>query len=62
MLRPGVPPIRAIVQQPEQLINPPILSGVIQPRSPIILTIPSQILVSSVFFGILHDYSVERIV
>jgi len=61
MLRPGVPPMRAIVQQPEQLIVPPILSGVIQPRSPVISTIPSRILVSSVFFGILHDYSVKEI-
>jgi hypothetical protein len=54
--------MRAIVQQPEQLIVPPILSEVIEPRSPVISKIPSRILVSSIFYGISHEYAVVEIV
>jgi hypothetical protein len=63
VVNPGVPPMRTVVvQQPQpQIVQPVYAPVVIDTPRPIIRTIPSGILVSSVIRGISHEYSVKRI-
>ncbi len=63
-MNPEGPPMRTVVvPQPDQRIVPPFYTqGIGQTPSSVILTIPSGILVSSVFVGISHAYLAKGIV